>query len=134
MSDDDETSLSDSRSREIFTGDEFDVDLDGVADIDFAFSIGIDNYRQLTFSMEHTIRIPSLISDLSATHTFLPSSHLDKADENLYDNNKPVTTRQLHFVGKGTNLPILSTPTIAAPSLLNLDGEIQPLLQPCTSA
>lgn len=134
MSDGDETSLSDSRSREIFTGDEFDVDLEGVVDTDFAFSIGIDSYRQLRFGRALTIRIPSLISDLRATQTFLPSSHLDKADENLYDNNKPVTTRQLHYRGRLLGLPILSTPTIAAPSLLNLDGEIQSLLQPCTSA
>jgi hypothetical protein len=84
-------SLSDSRSCGICTGDELDVDLDVVADIDFALSIGIDNYRQLPSIRAHTIRIPSLISDLRATQTFLPSSHLDKADENLYDNNKPVT-------------------------------------------
>ena len=131
---DDGPSLSDSRSCGICTGDEFDVDLDVVADIDLALSIGIDNYHQLPSNGEHTIRIPSLTSDLNATQTFFPSSHLDKADENLYDNNKPVTTRQLHYMGRLLGLPMLSTPTIAAPSLLNLDGEIQSLLQPCTSA
>ena len=47
----------------MFTGDELDVDLDVVADVDFGLSIGIDNYHQL----------PSIRDIPSGSHLLYPT-------------------------------------------------------------